>query len=365
MSEIGTTYQLEIEVLTPLHVGSGTKLLEGFDFTRHNGRTYRLDVDRLLTDRWPDDERQQDLLLGRPPADLLEKTDYTADSPFFIYSLAGEPALREIIEQIRDVQGRAYLPGSSLKGALRTALLRFVTGDKPGTIGRGDIGPGGGPREAVKAAKAIETQWLGGDPNRDLLRAVQVADSAPLPGAALRLQRLQMVPQLDVDVEAIERGTRLAASLRIDTWLLKQTTSGLDWTDRARQIVQRLPEAMTMMARRRVVHEFEYHRQHQQGAAATFYGKLGEELASPQWPKNQFVMQVGFATGWRSKSVLGNLPDDAPLLEQIVHDFQMDRGGGKGRGYVRGQAFPKARHLAYVGGQPTLPMGWLKVRMVN
>ncbi len=363
MNEIGVTYRLDIEVLTPLHVGSGTKLLEGFDFARHKGRIYRLNVDRILTDRWPDDERQQELLLGQPPAALLTLTDYRPDSDYFVYSLAGEPELREVIEQIRDAQGRAYLPGSSLKGALRTGLLRGLIGQKT-IIGRSEIGPGGGPREAVRADDAIEKKWLGNDPNRDILRAVQVGDSAPLPGAALKLQRVQMVPKLNVDVEAIERGTRLSASLRIDTWLLQQRSSGLDWSDRAREIVRRLPEALTIIARQRILHEYEYHRQRSESAAATFYGRLGEEVAGAQWPKNQFVVQVGFAAGWRSKSVLGNLPDDSPLLEQIVHDFQMDRGGGRGRGWVRGQPFPKARHLAYVGGQPALPLGWLKVRLV-
>lgn len=363
MNDIGTTYRLDIEVLTPLHVGSGTKLLEGFDFARHKGRIYRLDVDRILTDRWPDDERQQDLLLGQPPAALLTPADFKLDSDYFVYSLAGEPELREVIEQVRDAQGRAYLPGSSLKGALRTGLLRGLIGQKT-VIGRSEIGAADGRREAVRADDALEQKWLGGDPNHDILRAVQVADSAPLPGAALKLQRVQLVPKLNVDVEAIERGTRLSASLRIDTWLLQQRSSGLDWSDRAREIVRRLPEALTIIARQRILHEFEYHRQRREAAAATFYGKLGEELASGQWPRNQFVVQVGFAAGWRSKSVLGNLPDDSPLLEQVVHDFQLDRGGGRGRGWVRGQAFPKARHLAYVGGQPVLPLGWLKVRMV-
>ncbi|HEY4722614.1 MAG TPA: hypothetical protein VII92_12250, partial [Anaerolineae bacterium] len=155
----------------------------------------------------------------------------------------------------------------------------------------------------------------------------------------------------------------LQGEIHIDTWLLKQTE--MPWGERARDLVQRLPAAAMLIARRRVLQEFEYHRKRGDAAAATFYGKLGEEIASPQWPKNQFIVQVGFATGWRSKSVLGNLPDESELLEQVVHDFQLDRGGGRGRGYVRGQPFPKARHLAYVGGHPALPMGWLRVRMVE
>jgi CRISPR-associated protein Csm5 len=365
MNDIGTTYQLDIEVLTPLHVGSGTKLLEGFDFARHKGRVYRLDVDRILTDRWPEDERQQDLLLGQPPAALLTAQDYHPQSDYFTYVLNGEPALREIIEHIRDVQGRAYLPGSSLKGALRTGLLRALIEREKVTIDQSDVNWRRGEQRIDQAAKVaddrIEKKWLGNGPNDDLLRTVQVRDTAPVPGTALKLQRVQMVPNLDLDVEAIERQTHLAGELHVDTWLLRQ--EGVSWSENAREIVRRLPAYAARIARRRIVQELEYHQRRGEAQAATFYGKLGEELASDQWPKNQFVVQVGFAAGWRSKSVLGNLPNDSPLLEQIVHDFQLDRGGGRGRSWVRGQPFPKARHLAYVGGQPALPMGWLKVTL--
>jgi CRISPR-associated protein Csm5 len=367
MSDIGITYQLDIEVLTPLHVGSGTKLLEGFDFARHNGRVYRLDVDRILTDRWPDDAQQQELLMSQPPAALLTSKDFQSAPAYFIYSLAGEPALREIIECIRDAQGRAYLPGSSLKGALRTSLLRALIEREKAAIDESDVNWRHDDQRVDQAAKVaddrIEKKWLGNGPNDDLLRAVQISDTAPVPSAALKLQRVQMVPNLDLDVEAIERQTHLIGELHIDTWLLRQ--DGVSWSENARDVIRRMPAYATRIAGRRIVQELEYHQRRREAQAATFYGKLGEELASGNWPKNQFVIQAGFATGWRSKSALGNLPDDSELLEKVVHGFQLDRGGGKGRGYVRGQAFPKARHLAYIGNVPTLPMGWLKVTMTE
>lgn len=72
--------------------------------------------------------------------------------------------------------------------------------------------------------------------------------------------------------------------------------------------------------------------------------------------------QVGFATGWRSKSLLGGRADSDPLLDQVVRDFHLDKGG-QGRHAPReaGDPFPKARHLAYVNDKPALPMGWLRV----
>ena len=82
----------------------------------------------------------------------------------------------------------------------------------------------------------------------------------------------------------------------------------------------------------------------------------------PEFGKTTFLAQVGFLTGWRAKSVLGGIPNDSELLEQVVTDFHLDRGGkGSSQGYERGQDFPKARHLAMRGDRPTDPMGWVKI----
>lgn len=362
---LGINYRLEIEVLTPLHIGSGVTLKQGFDFEVHNGLTYRLNEDAILTDKWPEDPAQQRIFLNQPLANLLEADDYHAHPEYFRYTLHGMPAMKEIREAIRDVQGRPYIPGSSLKGALRTALLCGLTDKR--VFQRRDFGPSGGPREAKEAASRLEKALLGRDPNRDVLRAIQVGDSSPVSTAALTLQRVQMVPQLNIDVEAIQRGARLTATLRIDTWLLQQSGQrGLEWTEQVTKYTRRITEVAQYIAIRRLHHEWQYHANRKDNAAATFYGRLFEEANSDAWPKDEFLLQIGFATGWRAKTVLGGLANDDPLLEQIVHDFNLDRGGGKqSRGYTRGRPFPKARHLAWVGDKPALPMGWLRVRMAQ
>ena len=362
---LGVNYTLDIEVLSPLHVGSGRKLIAGFDFAVSGGMTYRLNEEAILAERWPDDPALQKKLVGQPLAELLEPGDYKAHPEYFRYILRGEPAMREIVECIRDVSGQPYVPGSSLKGALRTAMLRAASEDAKVVFKRSDFGPGGGPREAKQAGQRLEQEAFGDDPNHDIMRAVIVGDTQPAPTTALTLQRIQMVPQLQIDAEAIARGTRLVAPLRVDTWLLGRKEPELDWSPRMRQIVSHVAQSAQFVARSRIAHEYEYHSRRGDTPAANFYAHLAEQV-STNWPKDEFLIQVGFATGWRAKTVLGGLEDTDPLLEQVVHDFDLDRGGGKkSRGYVRGQPFPKARHLAWVGGNPALPMGWLRVRMIE
>jgi len=380
---LGINYRLEITVLTPLHVGNSVTLLQGFDFAVQGGRTYRLNEEAILNEYWPEDPVQQKRLLGQPLSALLSPQDYQRHPEYFHYVLSGEPELGEVREHIKDASGRPYLPGSSLKGALRTALLRVLTAGR--TFRRSDFARVDNPHDpkevalkAKEAAQPLEKSLLGSTANRSVLRALHLGDSAAAPLEALALWHVRMANRrqvamptppgskpLIVAVEAIRPGTVLTATLRLDTWLLDQRSPrGLDWSE---SLVQRVRGIATMAQRAavsRLQHERSYHARRGDTEATRFYEERLRE-ARGDWPENEFLLQVGFAGGWRSKVVLDQIADDDPLLEQLVRDFHLDRGSGRGQGYRLGQPFPKNRHLAYGGGQPALPMVWLRVRMIE
>ncbi len=365
---LGINYRLAIEVLTPLHVGNGNKLLRGFDFEVHQGKTFRLQEDVILSDFWPDDPRQQKLLLGKPLSSLLRSQDYDERAHYFAYVLHGQPALREIVECIKDSHGRPYLPGSTLKGAIRTAIMREALERDKRTLTRDDIGPSRERGANKKADDALDRDVFGPNPNSDLMRAMHVGDSRPVSTTSLRLTRVRMVPGLDLDVEAIAPGTCLTTTLRVDTYLLTQRSNRLCWPRRNAVLVRNFCAVCRHAARARLAHEYQYHiGRRDGGSAAAFYARLIQEITSGNWPEDEFLLQVGYAAGWRSKSIMGTVDDTDPLLEQIIKEFDLDRGGkrkGSKGGHVRGQPFPKARHLAYVGGKAALPMGWLRVRVI-
>jgi CRISPR-associated protein Csm5 len=367
-NSIGLNYQLDIEVLTPLHIGSGDKLLQGFDFEVQGNRTYRLKEEVILNDYWPDDPHHQQLLLSKSLSTLLQPGDYRDRPHYFAYVLQGRPAMREIVACIKDAQGRPYLPGSSLKGALRTAIMRRALERSKRNLSRGDIGRARGYRAAQRADDDLDHEIFGPDPNNDLLRALQVGDCHPLSTGDLRLTRVRMVPGLDIDVESIARGARMSASLRVDTYALSHPSKRLRWPRENADLVQDFVSACQQAVLKRLDFEYQYHTaRHQDAPAANFYVRLIQELTSGQWPPNEFLLQVGFAAGWRSKSVLGTAENDDPLLTQIIREFKLDRGGkrfGRSGGHKPGDPFPKARHLAYVRDKAALPMGWLRVRAV-
>ena len=121
-----TIYDVTASVFTPLHIGSGRELLNEYDYAIRSGRTWRLNEGTLLDAQDVEDAETAALLGRTPPAQLLQEREFRADSPFFRYVVAGAPrsqaAGAQLREQIKDAFDRPYLPGSSLKGALRTAL---------------------------------------------------------------------------------------------------------------------------------------------------------------------------------------------------------------------------------------------------
>jgi CRISPR type III-A-associated RAMP protein Csm5 len=374
-SDIGINYTLQIEVLSPLHIGNGRKLQRDFDFVAQRSVTYRLNDQTILESRWPEDESQQRKLLSGRLSDLIDGENMALHPEYALYKYAGDPDSNEINEHIKTVFGHAYMPGSSLKGALRTLLMRtIIEGVAKHTITREQIGAAmtheRDSRTAKAAAGGIETHFAVGkgsqrpstDSNYSLFRGLEVGDSTPAALEALTLQRVLVVPGLVVTVEALRAHTQLNAPLRIDTYLLKTLAKEMGFDEKVAGTVRQFVRAAHFTAQTRVGQEIRYHADRSQTAPLGFYTELRELMQQPEFGKTTFLAQVGFLTGWRAKSVLGGLSNDSELLEQVVRDFYLDRGGkDSSQGYERGQNFPKARHLALRGEVPAEPMGWVKI----
>jgi CRISPR/Cas system CSM-associated protein Csm5 (group 7 of RAMP superfamily) len=136
----------------------------------------------------------------------------------------------------------------------------------------------------------------------------------------------------------------------------------LGYQTKSADTLSRFTRAVQYTAVERIRQEMQYHSNRQQTLPLAFYARLDQMVKHADFEKSNCLLQIGFATGWRSKSVLGGLANSDPLLGEIVDDFQMDRGGKNADGgFTPEQGFPKARHLAYHKDSPAEPMGWLKL----
>ena len=365
MPEINQTLKLEITVLSPLHIGSGQTLLRGYDFVVHNGRTWRIDEDALFSATQSGDAAFDDALLGRPADELLQAADYQEGEGLFRYVMPGTPAAvargAEVAEQIKDVFDRPYLPGSSLKGALRTLLFWGMHADAKRRPDLNHLG-----RQSKQAARPLEQELFGRDPNHDWLRALRVRDSVPLPATELAMTTVRVYPTsqgggggLDIDVEAVKPGALFRTEISLETYGFESAhAASLGWQGQRRWI-KRLPLVGKRRAQERLLAEAAYFgRPGSPRGAAGFYDRLINRLID--MPKDALLLQVGWGAGWESKT-LGRrmLQQNEQQFEQLVSRYRMT----KQRNRRAGDAFPISRHLALRNGRPALPMGWLHLRI--
>jgi CRISPR-associated protein Csm5 len=375
MSDLHTTWTAEVETLCPLHIGTGTELLLGYDLVPYRGQTYRVDEDALLEQALVQAESAGDvamnqLLAGRPAAELLTAADFYAASPLFRYRMPGTPFTKtpgaQVQEQIKDVHDRLYLPGSSLKGALRTLLAWgfFTRQKKQPDLSRLR-------RSRSWAAQDLEHDIFGQDPNHDWLRALHVEDSRPLePDGHLALRTVRVYPTetrdssgLNVDVEAVEPGTVFQTAITVDEYGFQgEAARQLGWRSKRAWLGQ-LVTLGKEYARERLLTEVAFFQEHGGPQDALgFYAALVKQLVEGELADDEFLLQVGWGTGWESKTLgSGLLRQDDLAFERLLDQYRMT----KERNRRVGDSFPKSRTLVLRGGDPAYPLGWVRVRLAG
>jgi len=362
------SYCVKVTTLTPLHIGSGRDLLHEYDYALANGQTWRINEAALLDAQPLDDPKMADQLARTPPARLLRPVDFKPESSNFRYVIKGMPRAQgegaQVREQIKDLYDRPYLPGSSLKGALRTALGWQLWADRRVRPEARRLG-----RSRQWAAQDYEHELFGPNPNRDLLRALQVSDSAVVGPDRLMLANARVVGRggklgSPIEIEAIRPDTRLELTLKIDLALFS------DW---ARQAGLQLIGGERLAHLPEVVRAYNLARLPQEEA---WYGAIPgaqrvagfyTQLRSARFGPGKFLLQIGWGAGWHSKTFGTHLQSDTAFMERIIGDYRLARGSRKPN-----DPFPKSRRVAVAFSRdasgltsetPALPFGWVVVEM--
>lgn len=362
MGKLHDTYRLTITTLSPLHIGTGNTLRQGYDYVAPDKKTWVLDVDVLAeTLRRRSEVLFNQMITGTSADKLLRKEDYRQGSELFRYVMSGKPdnPRNGIREQIKDPWDRPYIPGSSLKGAIRTVLLYWLWGQQamPPEI---DLA-----KPAERVAEGVERQLLcglKGEPNDDLLRALIVSDSTPDSRVSLENVYVEGGHEVIMAIEAIPRGAELQATLSIDRFLMGSPDAPtanlveeqLGWDAADRFLLENLRDKAINWALARWKAEHQYWRQREQ--------RLAKILGKPE--SNEFFLQLGWGGGWLSKTLGDALQQDQDEFQAIVKQYQSKIDPHKN--FKAGAIFPKTRRYVPItkdGEEVALPLGWIKVKM--
>ncbi|HHT50877.1 MAG TPA: type III-A CRISPR-associated RAMP protein Csm5 [Eubacteriaceae bacterium] len=179
-------YTITLETLTPVYIGSGKKITKK-DFKLEKDYAYIYDPIKLHS------------ILGISYENFLTNslslTDYLGRNQHFNISSAlkyfisiGDKTIRKsdsIDEFLKDPYGYPYIPGSSIKGAIRTALLAYRINNEPSKYARFKS-------QSIDKwrnnGRDIEIAAFG-NPQDSKFKNLRISDSKPIPKDSLILSK--------------------------------------------------------------------------------------------------------------------------------------------------------------------------------
>ncbi|MEW5827992.1 MAG: type III-A CRISPR-associated RAMP protein Csm5 [Chloroflexota bacterium] len=362
-----TVYSATIQTISPVHIGDGNTLRQNFDFVTHNGKTWRLNEDEIL--RTFETQLRPDRAGHYPtPGELVLRDPANFQNPaLFRYILQGVArsgkTYAELRSFIKDSQDRPFFPGSSLKGALRTALAWTGWSEVNLRLSRrSDVG-----NSKSWAARPLEKKLFGSDPNRDLLRALHVADlfGEEKPGGRLLVVNAQVLTpkntQSPIELEALPGDVTFKGSITVDETLFAPFADRELGFGNRRHWLEELTLRAQKHSQARIAQLADWfeHADQNYHLVARFY----RELSAASLPTNQALLQVGWGSGWDGKTFGSHLQADEYLFEQLVADFRMHKAGKDSPPRKPGDAFPRSKRAAMRVkdgvARAVAPFGWV------
>mgnify|MGYP000870063007 CR=1 FL=1 len=369
-NNIRSIYHCDVELLTPLHIGSGDKYVEHFDFS-YKRQAQKLTVfnrNKLFEQvagsgeagiqaftRAIEEERLDAWLDSRPEGINMDAAR--------IHSFSCERPPREILVQLRTGTSDALLAGSSLKGSLRTAVLSQLSKED----GRKAIDQFKqkllAPGLRIKTDdNEIVKQYLGPDAQKNLMRCLSVADCV-FPANTIKLENVllsrrvsnqKMAVKFSVILEKICEGSKAGCQVSFDTYLGQHGQANLGF--RADLTLDWMLDAVRRKTAKTIATELDFFDgvggDHSQ-MLKSFYEQLQGKIR--ETGENEVILQLAWGSGWNGMT--GELLEKNELTPVLREKLKLAPG------YAQ-FPFPKSRRFALINGQ-ALPMGWVKLSFTD
>lgn len=372
MKGINQTVQLGLEIITPTQSGSGAELFKELDYIERNQMAFIVDqqasFNAVASGNMALDAQ---LLSGNRLSDWVAAAgqDFGYRLPW-LGSTAKVP--EKFREQLKDAMNRPYLPGSAIKGAIRTALIaewlrvadtneilsKMVAGLLPKSI------PG---RKANPKSASNNLMWalLSKDAKQDIFRSFKVKDTL-FANADLRMADIRwlnenrwrsMTKKKSFDnwhdgdgiyAEVLQPSVLGLLTLQWDGFLLSDvsrwqqagtisTIAPKDFTD--------LRQRLNQHAKDRLQREIQFYKAQGKTAPEQECQRI---LSMLQQDQQSAYLQLSWGSGWRGMTGDWASDEQVKIFREL---FNLGRTG---------KPFPKTRRLV-VSGEPKLPLGWVRL----
>jgi CRISPR-associated protein Csm5 len=397
-----------LETISPVHIGTGD-IISPIEYVIDD-KFYRVDMDELFKDKVFDNDKFIEsakggqLYLGDFAPDLGKKhVRYLVDifpstKNSLQKSIGGRSSeVREFIK----TGDALYIPGSSIKGAIRTAILWWVLKNDPSKFEKAESCLEdliSSPRRVDKkyADEEIEKLVFGSDPTHDLLKVLQVSDTNPISIKSLKIEEVQTLTTrprghgwkgFTTFIESLKPRTSLEFNMCLDKFLLKNEISREIHFDDKRELLQQVPKICNDFAKNFIEDEIAFFNEYdgELRDISAFYSDLKRVVEGLD---NSFLLHLSWGSGWQGMTIGKNLSSE--ILDKIRRKFDLGKRvhtlcgervkpDRRNRGYWfcqrcrRGrlseedtemvEPFPKTRKIVFEDGKPKYPLGWVKIKV--
>lgn len=366
--------KLGLEILTPTQSGSGEELFKGLDYIERNGSPLVVDqqtsFNAVASGNLALDTK---LLAGSDLADLVHAAgqDFGYRLPWLGNS-GSQKVPDKFREQLKDAMNRPYLPGSAIKGAIRTALtaewLRASSKEPAIAKQLAFLMPkvvNGRRPNPKSAAKDLMGALTGKDAKQDIFRSFKVKD-ALFSTTDLRLADIRWLNENrwrsmtkkksfedwhqgdGIYAEVLQSAALAILQLQWDGFLLSDISK---WQQTrtissiAPQNFDDLKQRLNQHAKYRLAREIDFYKNQGKSAPEQECRKLLQMIESDQ---QAAYLQMSWGSGWRGMTGDWASEDQVKTFREL---FNLGRNG---------KPFPKTRRLV-VSGEPKLPLGWIRL----
>lgn len=382
-----------IELLSPLHIGNGNELkMVDFYFDDNKKLIKRIDFNKFIS---------YCLENGINLMEELNKRHYKTGRDFSItkfmdvegidpddFTSYEVPAIIEKRERESEFAVKehikcdgAYIPGSSIKGAIRTALMwAFLNEDSNKDILFDELGFWLNKNKVTnsdlkKIDDRISHKVFGEGAHNDILRALRISDTGTIDLEHLEVSEIKIVgnPQeIPVYVENLKTGTEATFDLYLDEYLLNTEKKELDFKKyelREYMNASRICKACNAFSKKVVEEHLRYvWEQYDCESTIGMFETLRSEIK--RCGDNEAVLHIGWGGGWYSTTI-GSLVEAHPKFatsakgnrrnwqlreDTLRYKFRLGKNPQTNRYASR---FPKTRRTTIEGK----PLGWVKIMM--
>lgn len=368
------------EVVSPVHIGAGETLLP-IDFVVHKGRLHVVNLEKLI-ESIPFDQIEAFSNMLIQTKDMAQVFQWLRISPFDYgkyakYSVPCHVQPSELRVFVKNAFEEPYMPGSSIKGALRTAMCynlfnnpqskKWLVSEIYHILGRF--------RDRKKASKALQNfveSTFGKEqgkhsPHYDVMRFLRISDTENVDVDQLKVQKVNMIRtsgfgryeelKLKMYVETMVPGLVMSGKITIDKTLSQEVYAAYKGLFSRFDVSTNMGTVISYankFAADLIDYEIGFASSYGVEKLRRFYANLKQNVLQ-KLGENQFLLRLGWGSGFFATTISMLLKDDR-VFSEIRRLFPK-------LGNFRTPVFPMSRRIVF-SGEEMVPLGWVKFTVV-